>query len=82
MIVARLGPISAIRRKKTRKAKAVQIRPSTATEASASLVGVSVGAPASRRGSSMIDAIPIAPATGPSGSAPDRWRLTISGPVA
>ena len=81
-MLARLGPTSAIRRKKTRKASAVQTSPSTTTETIAWSVGVSLGAPSSANGSSRIDAIPSAPATGPSGSTAVRWRLAISGPQA
>jgi hypothetical protein len=82
MMLARLGPTSAIRRKNTRKASAVHTSPSTTTDASASPDGSWVGKPPIANGSSMIVAMPSAPATGPSGSTAVRWRLAISGPQA
>ena len=80
--VARLGPTSAMRRKKRRKAAAEHTSPSTTIATRVSVAGVSVGKSPMPNGSSMIEAIAMAAVTGPSGSAPARCRLTISGPHA
>lgn len=82
MIEARLGPTSVISRKKSRKAIAVQTRPSTTSEASTSVLGICVGSPAAAGGRSRSVAMPRAPATGPIGSAAAKWRLTSIGPAA
>lgn len=79
---ARLGPASAIRRKKTRNASAEHTSPSTTTDDTASNDGADAGMSPMPNGSSMIAAIPRAAVTGPSGSAPDSLFFTISGPTA
>jgi hypothetical protein len=78
----RLGPASAISGNTSTKASAEQTNPSTAIDASASVGGVSVGAPSRPNGSSSTDASASATATGPIGLPSLKWRLTIIGPIA
>ncbi len=80
--MARPGPISAIRRKKSRNASAEHRRPRTAIEANVSAEGVESGRLANANGGTRRAAIPSEAATGPSGSRSDSRRFTIIGPIA
>jgi hypothetical protein len=82
MTLARPGPTSAIRAKKSRKPSAEQTRPSTTTEAITSPDGVEVGADTSAAGASSTVASPSEAVTGPSGSRSVRRCLMIIGPMA